>query len=290
MPEFTERLLRCARDLCAKEPDLLALVDGYAPALVEPRASTQKIALDVYPAPRERQWDRDRVMILEMIRSECGEDLSDALSFHGYTTARTRGRLAVTSVESVMAGHINVVPVPLEEVEWRDDWALMMSSCGNTEPINETAWLVRFLREEMTGPWTGFSITELILFLHALIVSEEYPAAPGYFTLADAFRSAAEPANSVALKVATSESRRHLVRRLFPGGPLAEIPYGLVLHSEAILAYKELVLEDLACRTGLPANSAEADLRETIVTEAVIAQCVGIHMLPRVLAELLNSP
>lgn len=290
MPEFTDRLLRCARDLCAADPDLLALIDGFAPMLVEPAAVTREIALDAFPSPREHQWDRARPIILEMIHAECGEDLSEALSYPAYMTARSRGRLLVTSADALTTRRINVVPVPLEEAESRDDWALMMTGCGNTDPIRNTAWLVRVVREEMTEPWTGFVITELFAFLRALLASEEYPSVPGYFTLADAFRAPTEPANAVALKVAISETRRHLLRRLFRGSALDAIPYGLVPHSEAILAYRELVAEDFDRKTGPPSHSAEADLRTTIVTEATIAQCVGIHMLPSVLAELLNSP
>lgn len=290
MPEFTERLLRCAHDLCAADPDLCDLIDAYAPLVVEPRASTRNIALDAYPAPRERQWDRDRAMILEMIRAESGEDLSDVLTHPSYMAARARGRLLVTSIEAAMTRRINVVPVPLEEVESRDDWAFMMAGCGNTDPIRETAWLVRIVREPMSDPWTGFAFVEFLTFIHALNASEELPTPPGCMTIAHAFRTTNDPTSALALKVAISETRRQLLRRLFPGGELREIPYGLAPHSEAILAYKELVLEDLARRTGPPAHAAEADLRETIVTEVVIAQCVGIHMLPAVMGQLLNSP
>ncbi len=290
MPEFTDRLLRCARELCAAEPDLRALVDAYAPLLVEPVATTREIALDVFPAPGERQWDRDRQLILEMIRAETGEDLSDALSYPSYLAARARGRLLVTTIDAVTTCRVNVVPVPLEEAESRDDWAFMMSGCGNAVPIRDTAWLIRVVREEMTDAWTGFALVEFLTFIHALILSEELPTPPGYRTLADAFRDTDDPTCALALKVAISETRRQLLLRLFPDGELRRIPYGLVPHSEAILAYKELALEDLARRTGPPSHAAEADLRETVLTEATIAQCVGIHMLPSVMAQLLNSP
>lgn len=291
MPEFTDRLLRCARDLCAHDPELTTLVDGYAQSFAEPAVVTRTIALSEYPSPAPPQWERDRMIILEMIHEECGEDLSGNLEYPAYMTARMRGRILVTSVTGgVGVGCINVVPIPLEEVESRDDLAFMLFSCGNNARMCDATWLVRIVRERMTDAWTGFALTSSIAFVHALITDDAAARTPGYLSAADAFRDAPNPTCRLALKAMTSETSRLLIAHLFPDNSLNAIPYGLVHNDEAILAYKELALTDLAQRIGLPSHAAEAYLRDLIVGEATIAQCVGIRRLPTVLAHLLNSP
>lgn len=289
MNEFIDRLVRCADQMCKRDERLRPLVDAFCPWLHLPAVHTHVVDVSMFPVAMERRFERDRPYILNRIERETGCDVSEELSYPVYVAARARGRYLCTKPAfGVCRKHINIIPAPSEEVLIHAEWAIGLTVCGDLEPMKEATWVARVVREPMNDLWTGFAMIELFMFIHTLIASDELTAPEGYTPIADAFRARENRGSQVCLKVAHSEMRRTLFRNMFPESPLCAIPYGMVIDADAITAYKDLVVESLSRSIGPPTHRLESEHRETFAYEVTIAQCVGMHLLPHTINNLLD--
>ncbi len=291
MSEYIDRLVRMANEICSRDERLRDLVDEYGTCLVEPRTQTHSVDLSTYPIAQEHRFERDRPYIIDRVFHETGCDVSDRLTYPVYVGARARGRYLVTHPhEGVVGCRVNILAVPKAEIVTNNQWAFGVAVCGEMNPMRKATWVVRIVREPMNDLWTGFSMVDLYLFVHTLVTSDEMPALEGHFTIADAFRSRSDRGSQLGLKVATTELRRCLFLNLFPDTELSNIPYGMVIDADAIMAYKDLVFRDLERMIGPSNHRVESEHRHTVTTEVTVAQCVGIHVLPHMLSQILEDP
>lgn len=272
MSLFVDRLAACALSAGGQSEALLRAAHRIDALLYEPRRVTHRVAMDVFPAAQKRFWERDRPFVLEMIYAETSVDATPFMVFETYAVARAAGEWIHTAPVELAGQMVNVVPVPLKELERYDDWPVMMSACGQVKPATEATWYVRFVEEPMSDRWTGFVLLEILSLIES--VAREDAVSP----------------TDLSMKILFAETRRELLSQVFPNSPLQEIPRGMVMNEDAIVAYRELVLEHLDRVIGPPMHAMERTSREMAVTDATLAQCVGSRMLPAMLKRLLNGP
>ncbi len=288
MSAYVDRLVRLANAICSRDERLRELVDQYGQRLTEPRTQTQLVDLSTYPIAQEHRFERDRPYIIDRLFHETGCDVTDSLTYPVYVGARARGRYLVTHpIEGVVRCRVNILPVPKTELVTNNEWALGVAVCGELNPMRKATWIVRIVQEPMSDLWTGFSMIDLYLFVHTLVQSDEMLVPEGHYSIADAFRSRSDRGCQLGLKVAITELRRNLFLNIFSETELSRIPYGMVIDADAIMAYKDLVFRDLERFIGVSHHRVESEHRHTIVTEVTIAQCVGLHLLPHTLNEIL---
>lgn len=290
MAEFSLRLIRCARSAVSRAPELAPVLDGLEPYLSEPDVMTGTLDLSAFPEPRASRWERDLADVCARVAEMGGPDISDDLTFEGYLGAYRRGRLLYTYPSRLDGCRINVVPVPAEEIAARDEWGIMVTAHGIIEPISRATWMARVVHEPMTDLWTGVVVLDMLTLIYSLIVSDAAKPRAGYRRLADAFRSIPDLSGIVAVKSTLAEARRQLIRAVFPRNAIKSIPYGLAPNDEAIIAYRDMALDDLRREIGPSSHPLEEELRQSVLTEAVLAQCVGQSLLPIYTRRILNSP